>query len=169
MSKSALTSLVSLVVVVIAVIVVLLFVPTKNSNSNNSNKTKIASNNLSSSQKSLDTKTIENNIKLFFAANTSLSERESLLQNGSQFAKVMQSDLAQLNSQKPSVSITNITFPNKTTAKIIYNVQLNGQTVLKNQTGESLDINNKWVVSDSTLCQLLSLGGNAPSACTNIH
>jgi len=168
MSKSAMTSLVSLVLVVIAVIVVLLVAPTKTTNST-TNKTKIASNTLSSSQKSSDSKTIENNIKLFFASNTSLSERESLLQNGSQFVKIMQTDLAQLNSQKPSVSIANITFPNKTTAKIIYSVALNGQTVLKNQTGESLNINHQWVVSDSTLCQLLSLGGKAPSACNNIH
>ncbi len=171
MSKSALWSIAAAVVVVLAIVVVVLLVPGKN-NPGTVSTTKTSTNAKTASatkQKNADTNAIETNVKTFFAANTTIQQRENLLQNGSQFVQVMQGEFTQLDSQKPSVVINSISYTNSTTAKVNYTVDLNGQPVLKDQTGEALLINNSWKVSDSTLCELLSMGGQTPSICKNIH
>lgn len=166
MTKSAIWSIVAIVVVAAAVVAVVLLVPGK-SNSPKSSST--SSNTLTSSQQNAATTKIKNNIQTFFAASTPMTTRENLLQNGKQFAQPMQAEFSQLANQKPSVIINNVSFPNKTTAKVNYTVDLNGQPVLKNQTGEALFIDNNWLVSDSTLCQLLSMGGSTPTICNGTH
>lgn len=162
-SKSILWSTIAVVVVAVAVIAVVLLVP--GNKTNNSTTTGTVSNTLSASQKSQATAKIKSNIQTFFAASTPMQTRINLLQNGKDFSQVMQAEFTQLANQKPSVTVNSITFPNKTTAKVNYTVYLSGQPVLKDQTGEALLIDNNWLVSDSTLCQLLSLGGTAPSIC----
>ncbi len=170
MSKSAIWSIVAIIVVAAAVVAVVLSVPNKANNTKGTTTSSInAKTAAATKQKDAATKAIETNLKTFFAANTTMAQRESLLQNGSQFAQVMQGEFTQLNSQKPSVVINSISYPNSTTAKVNYTVDLNGQPVLKDQTGEALLINNTWKVSDSTLCELLSMGGQTPSICKNIH
>ncbi len=164
MSKSTITSLVSLVVIVIAVILIVILVPGKNNNG-----TKKSSNSFTAQQKNTATNEIKNNVKTFFAVNTSMATRVNLLQNGSQFAKPMEAEFSQLDNQKPSVIVNSINFTNQSNATINYTVELNGQPVLKNQNGTVLYINKTWKVSDSTLCQLLSMDGYTPSVCTSVH
>ena len=161
MSKQSIWGIVVAVVVVVAVVLVVVLVPAKTSSPTNSNT-------LSAAQKTADSKTVETNFKTFFAINTTMSQRESLLQNGSQFAQPMTAEFTQLVNEKPSVTVNSVTFTNKTTAKVIYTVDINGQPVLKNQTGQSVLVNNTWKVGDSTLCQLLSLGGSTPAVCKNV-
>jgi len=160
MSKSTVTSYVTLALVVVVVIVLILLVPAK---SNKATKTNV----LSAQQKTADTKDINNNVVTFFAANTSLKERENLLQNGSKFAQPMEAEFSQLDQEKPSVTINKVTFINNTTATVNYTVKLNNQPVLKDQNGQALYIDNTWKLSDSTLCNLLSMGGSTPSICSN--
>jgi len=164
MSKSTITSLVTLVVIVVAVILIVVLVPGK------SNKgTAKSSTSFTTQQKNADANEIKNNVQTFFAANTSMATRENLLENGSQFAKPMEAEFSQLDNEKPSVTVNSIKFTNKTNATVNYTVELNGQPVLKNQNGTVLYINNTWKVSDSTLCQLLSMNGSTPSVCTSVH
>lgn len=162
-SKSIIWSTVAVVVVAAAVIAVVLLVPGNKANTNTTTRT--VSSTLTASQKTQATAKIKSNIQTFFAASTPMQTRINLLQNGKDFSQVMQVEFSQLANQKPSVTINSITFPNKTTAKVNYTVYLSGQPVLKDQTGEALLINNNWLVSDSTLCQLLSMGGTTPSVC----
>lgn len=166
MTKSAIWSIVAIVVVAAAVVAVVLLVPGKSSSPT---KTSSNSNTLTSVQQNVATTKIKSNIQTFFAASTPMTTRENLLQNGKQFAQPMQAEFTQLSTEKPSVTVNSVSFPNKTTAMVNYTVDLNGQPVLKNQTGESLYIGNNWLVSDSTLCQLLSMGGSAPAICTGTH
>ncbi len=162
-SKSILWSTVAVIIVAAAVIAVVLAVP--GNNNNNSTTTNKVSSTLTSSQQAQASTKIRSNIQTFFAASTPMQTRINLLQNGKNFSQVMQAEFAQLANQKPSVTVNSITYPNKTTAKVNYTVELNGQPVLKDQTGEALLINNNWLVSDSTLCQLLGMGGTTPSVC----
>ncbi|MGH7234277.1 MAG: hypothetical protein ACREF7_02425 [Candidatus Saccharimonadales bacterium] len=162
LSKSTLWSILALVVVIIAVVLIIVLVP-------NNNKNNGSNNSLSSSQKTADTQAATANFKKFFTISTSMSERQSLLQNGAQFAQSMNAEFAQLNNESPSVSINQSSLTNSTTVKVTYTIDLNGQPVLSNQSGEVLKINGVWKVSDATLCTLLSLGGSAPAACNNAH
>lgn len=166
MSKSAIWGVAALVVVVVAVVLVLIFVP---GSKTNKSTTKTNNATLSSAKKTSDIKSIDSNFSTFFAVSTPMAERESLLQNGSEFAQPMQSEFSQLDNEKPSVTINSTTLSTSTSAKVVYTVDLNGQPVLKDQAGESLLISGVWKVSDSTLCQLFSLGGSTPSICNNAH
>ena len=152
------------VALIIIVVLVVVLTPAK---SQDGGSKKVVSQ-LSATQKTAATKLIEANVKTFFDSSTSMNQRVSLLQNGTSFAPAMESEFTQLDSEKPSVVISSVTFTNRTTANVVYSVELNAQPVLNHQTGQAVLINNIWKVSDSTLCQLLSLGGSTPSVCKNL-
>lgn len=177
MTKLAITSIATVVIMAVAVVVIILIVPTKNTSITNRAK-------ISNSHKALapplqqkptpavetaNAKLIESNVKTFFAADTTTQQRESLLQNGAQFAQVIKTGFMQLNSDMPSVVINSVSFPSSKLADVNFTVDLKGQAVLKNQSGQALLINNSWEVSDSTLCSLISTIGQTPSVCYNIH
>ncbi len=168
MSKSLIWSIVGIVVVAGAIIAIVLLVPGKHKTTNNVHQPAVSTS-LSAAQKTEATAQIKNNLQTFFAASTPMPTRVSLLQNGQQFNQVMSAEFSQLSNEKPSVTINSITFPNKTTADVNYTILLNGQPALKNQTGEVVLVNNKWLIGDSTLCQLLSMSGTTPAICSKIH
>lgn len=125
----------------------------------------VLSNNNSSNNTAANKQQITTNWQQFFNYSTSLSQRESLLQNGSQFASVIQTEFSALGSAKPSAVVNSIDITNSSTAKVVYTVKLDGQPVLNGQTGQALLINNTWKVSDSTLCGLLAEDGLKPAVC----
>jgi hypothetical protein len=154
-SKSLMLSGLGLVLIVIVVLVIVLVVR----HDNKTNKT------LSTAQANAAKLQIETNWKNFFAAPTSLQGREKLLQNGTAYADLIQAEFTSLASQASSAVISSVNLPNKTTANVVYTVDLNGQPVLNNEAGQALLINNTWQVSDSTLCHLISLSGTTPAIC----
>ena len=162
MSKSTIWSIAGIVVVIVAVVLIIIFVP------NGSSSKKPTNSSATNTKNTAIINTIKANFASFFAANTTMSERQALLQNGSQFAQPMQAEFTALAGQKPSLTINSVSLSNATTAQVNYTVNLNGQPVLKDQKGEALEVNGKWLVSDSTLCQLFSLSGSTPSICKNI-
>ena len=164
MSKTSIWSSLALLVVIVAIVLVVLLMP-----SNSSKTAPNSSTSLSSAQKTAATSAAVANFEKFFSASTPMSERQALLQNGSQFASVMNQEFAQLAQESPSVAVNSSTLSDSSTVKVNYTINLNGQPVLKDQSGEVLKVNGTWVVSDSTLCQLLSLAGNPPTQCNNVH
>ena len=152
---AAISAIGALVVAVIIIVLVLTL-------GHKSNQT------LSGSQAASAKAQIENNWKTFFADSTTLSQRETLLQNGSQFNSVINEEFKALGSQKSQAVISSVSLTSATTAIVAYSIQLNGQTVLPNQTGQAVLSGGKWKVSQATFCQLLKMGGAAPPACQNI-
>jgi glycosidase len=150
------TMISSIVVIVLAIIAVVIVLLVRNNNSSKS---------LSTSQKTTYTKQIETNWGNFFKASTSLKNREAILQNGTAFAQPIQTEFNAFSTEDSAASISSIVFTTKTAANVVYTIDLGGQPVLKDQTGQALQIDNVWKVSDSTLCQLLSLAGTKTTAC----
>jgi hypothetical protein len=155
MKKSNITLISGLVVVVVILIVVILRLTMNNST-------------LSSSQINADKQQITTNWQTFFAAKTSLQDRENLLQNGSKFTSLMQTEFTSLGAASPKAVISNISVSNSSNATVKYTIDLNNQPVLTDQTGQAVYANNKWLVSDSTLCGLLKLDGLSPAACKGL-
>lgn len=147
-----------LVIVIIVLVIILL-------NHKKSHKNTV----LTAAQITAAKQQITANWETFFLASTTLQGRENVLQNGSEFTQPIQAEFSQLGSQSSSADITNITLTNSTTAQVDYALELNGQKVLTNQKGEALFLNNTWEVSDATLCQLLALAGNTPTACQGVN
>lgn len=160
-SNSMTLTIIGGAIIVIVVIIMLIVIHNKKS----TNNTPPA---LTASQKATDKQAIENNWKNFFAASTPLKTRESLLQNGSSFTQPIQEEFTELSSQASSAVISNVDVENSSSATVSYTIDLNGQPVLKDQTGKAVFVDSAWKVSDSTLCGLLSMGGSHPTACKNV-
>jgi hypothetical protein len=154
MKKSTLIS--AVVVIILAIIAIVIVLLVRNNNSSKS---------LSTSQKAAYTKQIDTNWNAFFKASTSLKNREGILQNGASFAQPIQTEFNAFSTEDSAASVSSIVFTTKTAANVVYTIDLGGQPVLKDQTGQALLINNVWKVSDSTLCQLLTLAGTKATAC----
>jgi hypothetical protein len=100
----------------------------------------------------------------FFAPNTSLSDRVSLLQNGSQFRPVIKAFANNPAAKSASATVSSVTLQGANKAKVVYSVKVAG-TSLGNQTGTAVRQNGTWKVGFASLCKLVGLGGTTPSAC----
>jgi hypothetical protein len=102
--------------------------------------------------------TITANWKKFFNGKTPVSERVSLLEDGSQFPKATLEPTAMggLAAQATAtvLSVTNIT---ASSATVKYNVLLAGSPALKNQVGTAVYEDGTWRVGVSSFCGLLKL------------
>lgn len=152
---NSLSIIIVLIIIIIATIVAVVLLD------HNKNK-------LTSAQQAADKSQISSHWKTFFAYATPLSQREVLLQNGTKFTQVIQSEFASLNAAKSSVTISNVDLTNSTTAKVSYNINLNGTPILSGQNGTALLLNNSWKVSDATICGLLAMAGSKPTVCKNV-
>jgi hypothetical protein len=107
------------------------------------------------------------NWEKFFASSTPVSEKVSLLQNGSVFSGAI-SGLTSLVSGL-GAKVTGVTVNSPTSATVTYNLTAGGSSLLSGQTGTSVYENGVWKVGDASLCGLLGLvpGGSKPAACSS--
>jgi hypothetical protein len=107
------------------------------------------------------------NWEKFFASSTPVSEKVTLLQNGSVFSGAI-SGLTSLVSGL-GAKVTGVTVNSATSATVTYNLTASGSSLLSGQTGTAVYENGVWKVGDASLCGLLKLvpGGSEPAACSS--
>ncbi len=107
------------------------------------------------------------NWEKFFASSTPVSEKVTLLQNGSVFSGAI-SGLTSLVSGL-GAKVTGVTVNSATSATVTYNLTAGGSSLLSGQTGTAVYENGVWKVGDASLCGLLKLvpGGSEPAACSS--
>jgi hypothetical protein len=107
------------------------------------------------------------NWEKFFASSTPVSEKVTLLQNGSQFSGAI-SGLTSLVSGL-GAKVTGVTVNSATSATVDYNLTAGGSSLLSGQTGTAVYQDGIWKVGDASLCDLLHLvpGGTVPAACSS--
>ena len=100
----------------------------------------------------------------FFAKTTPLSQKESLLQNGTTtFAPAVQAFASNPMVGEVTASVQSVTFPSSTQADVTYSISLGTQVVENAMAGQAVYQNGKWVVADTTLCGLLQLAQSQQS------
>jgi hypothetical protein len=124
----------------------------------------------SSASISADEKTIAANWTAFFNPKTPVAKRVSLLQDGSQFASIIQAQAGGGLAAAASAQVTKVTVISTAQAGVTYNILLDGQPALKNQSGTAVFQDGTWKVGVASFCGLLSLenSGNTaklPAAC----
>jgi hypothetical protein len=129
-----------------------------------------ASSSTSSTAISGDEKTIAANWTAFFNPKTPVAKRVSLLQNGSQFASIIKAQAGGGLAAAASAQVTKVTVISTKQAQVNYNILLDGQPALKNQSGTAVFQDGTWKVGVTSFCSLLSLenSGNTsklPAAC----
>jgi hypothetical protein len=116
------------------------------------------------------TTSVEQAWTTFFAKTTPLSQKETLLQNGTTtFAPAVQAFASNPMVGEVTAKVSNVTFPSATQADVTYAISLGGQVVENSMSGQAVYQNGKWLVADTTLCGLLQLaqsqsGSAAPVA-----
>lgn len=116
------------------------------------------------------TAAVTKNWEAFFNAKTPVSKRVSLLQDGSQFQSIIQSQAGSGLAALATAKVTHVTVSSPTQATVTYNILVSGTPELKNQTGTAVLQNGTWKVGVSSFCGLLTLenGGKTsglPAAC----
>jgi len=113
---------------------------------------------------------IEANWAAFFLSSTPISRRVALLQNGSQFQKVIQTQAGSALASSATAKVAKVTVESPTQAKVIYSIFVSGSPALANQTGVAVYQNGVWKVGDASFCGLLTVENNGktsglPAAC----
>src|ERR1700729_3012634 len=132
--------------------------------------TPAASSSSSSTALAGDEKTIAANWTAFFNPKTPVAKRVSLLQDGSQFASIIQAQAGGGLAASASAQVTKVTVISTTQAGVAYNILLDGQPALTKQSGTAVLQDGTWKVGVTSFCNLLSLenSGNSsklPAAC----
>lgn len=105
---------------------------------------------------------ITTNWEKFFSAKTPVSERQSLLENGSQFpaATLAPTGLA----AEASAKVLSVSAVTPSDATVTYNILLGTSVALPNQTGQAVYQDGTWKVGSASFCSLLKLeAGNKTS------
>ena len=111
--------------------------------------------------------TIEKNWVTFFNGKTPAATRQSLVQDGSQFATVLKAQASSAQSQAAGASVQKVTLTSATQAAVTYTILISGSPVLAGQKGTAVLEGGTWKVSLTSFCGLLALqnGGKAVAGC----
>jgi hypothetical protein len=112
------------------------------------------------------TAAIEVNWAKFFSAKTPVPQRISLLQNGSQFSSIIESQAGSPLASAASAKVTHVTLTGTNQASVSYDILLKGKTALGGQSGTAVYQDGVWKVGDTSFCALLTLeGSKLPAGC----
>ena len=104
----------------------------------------------------------------FFDGKTSAAKKISLLENGQKFASIINALAGSGIAASAGAKVHAVMVNSPAQATVHYDITLNGQTALGNQTGTAVYQDGMWKVGDVSFCQLLKIenGGTAPSVCS---
>jgi hypothetical protein len=93
--------------------------------------------------------------------------RETLVQDGSQFATVLKAQASSAQSEAAGASVQKVTLTSATQAAVGYTILISGSPVLAGQKGTAVLESGTWKVSLTSFCGLLALqnGGKAVAGC----
>jgi hypothetical protein len=111
---------------------------------------------------------VKRNWIAFFDGSTPASRKVALLQNGQQFAPLIQAEANSPLARQTAVTVSKVTLLSATRANVVYTITLAGQPALKNQVGTAVLVGKTWEVSDQSFCALLGLEGATPPACRHL-
>jgi hypothetical protein len=105
------------------------------------------------------------NWEAFFDGATPADRKIELLQNGEQFADVIEARAESPLSQSTTAKVSAVTVTSDTEATVTYSILMGGQAVLPDQTGMAVLENGLWKVGAESFQALLALEGasGAPS------
>ena len=111
---------------------------------------------------------ITSNWEAFFNGQTSAAKKIALLENGQKFASIINAQAGSGIAASAGAKVHAVMVNSPAQATVHYDITLNGQTALGNQTGTAVYQDGMWKVGDVSFCQLLKLenAGTAPSVCS---
>ena len=113
---------------------------------------------------------IKTNWAKFFNAKTPTAQRIALLENGSGFSSVINSQAGSPLALAATAKVTNVSLTGTNQAAVSYGIYLSGKSALPGQSGVAVYQDGVWKVGDTSFCGLLKLeaGGSSkglPASC----
>jgi hypothetical protein len=114
------------------------------------------------------TAAIAANWEAFFNNKTPVAKRVSLLQDGSQFASIIQGQAGSGLAATATAKVVKVTGVTATQATVTYDILVSGTPALSNQKGVAVFQDGSWKVGVGSFCGLLGLEGlkKLPAACS---
>ena len=100
----------------------------------------------------------------FFSGATPAATKIALLQNGDQFATVIQAQASSPLAKATTAKVTAVTITSPTTADVTYSIVQGGQVALADQKGQAVLDGGVWKVSAPSFQALLKLEQGQASA-----
>ena len=112
---------------------------------------------------------ISANWTAFFNFKTPTAKRIALLENGDQFAKIINGQAGQGLASTANAKVLSVSNITASQATVKYNILLGTTPALTNQTGTAVLQGGTWKVGDGSFCALLHLEGlkPLPAACSS--
>jgi hypothetical protein len=118
---------------------------------------------------------IKTNWVAFFSSSTPVSQRVSLLENGSQFAALISAQAKNALASSASATVNKVTDVTPSQASVIYSINVAGTPALTGQKGVAVKQGGTWKVGTASFCGLLQLEKTSgliklpsiPSACSS--
>ncbi|MCL7427820.1 hypothetical protein [Streptomyces sp. YS415] len=107
---------------------------------------------------------IMRNWQKFFDPETSLEDKETVLENGDRMAPVLRAFSGDERGGQVGARVTEVAFTSPTEADVTYTLTLNGATALPDAAGTAVEQDGTWKVSAKTLCALVQLSGNGSAS-----
>jgi hypothetical protein len=105
----------------------------------------------------------------FFSGQTSAARKLALLQNGSTFASIVNSQASSGLAQSAKAKVSAVTGLTATSGDVHYAIYLGSTPALPNQVGVAVKQDGTWKVSDASFCVLLNLEGVRSPSCAVKH
>lgn len=135
-----------------------------NGNNNNNGNTKTSSSQMNQPDTAAQEAAVKANWTKFFDGKTPAAQKAELLQNGQQFAPLIDEQDQSKTAEATTAKVTKVAI-NGSTATVTYTVYINGSPALQNQQGQAVLVNGTWKVSDAAFCGLLEMSGVTPPNC----
>lgn len=102
------------------------------------------------------------NWEKFFRATSTIAERATLLENGSQYVAALTQRSKDPLQAQASAKVTTVEVTGPDRATVTYDVSLNGNVALPGAQGVAVLQDGVWKVSAQSFCSLVSLGATGP-------
>lgn len=100
----------------------------------------------------------------FFSATSSVARSQAVLQHGSAFHQVLESESNSSQSNSVNVQVTGVNLLRSDVALVTYTLDAGG-VKLPNARGYAVEEGGTWKVAARTFCNLLQLQNSAPAVC----
>jgi hypothetical protein len=112
---------------------------------------------------------ISSNWTTFFSGQTPAAKKLALLQNGSAFASIVNSQASSGLAQSARAKVAGVSEVTATSANVHYAIYLGSTPALPSIFGIAVKQDGTWKVSDTSFCVLLNLEGVTTAACPKKH
>jgi hypothetical protein len=112
---------------------------------------------------------ITNVFTSFFSSKEPVASKPALVENGDEFKSAIATLATNPLARHTSAKVSKVTINGPSKATVVYSIYFGTNPVIKNTTAQALKQNGKWVISKSSLCQLLSEEGGSTPACQGTY